>query len=87
MIKPAILLRDPDLIKDVLITNFNCFRDNDVSLSKKYDPLFSANPFFTRDEEWREGRKMILPAFSQAKVKSISNRFSEVDFKINLFSD
>lgn len=68
MIKPAILLRDPDLIKDVLITNFNCFRDNDVEISKKYDPLFAVNPFFHQNEEWREGRKMILPAFSQTKV-------------------
>ncbi|XP_055306508.1 probable cytochrome P450 6a13 [Sitodiplosis mosellana] len=71
MLKPTILARDPDLIKDIMITNFNSFRDNDFALSKKHDPLFASNPFFTRDEEWREGRKMILSAFSQSKIKSI----------------
>ncbi|XP_031635618.1 cytochrome P450 6B1-like [Contarinia nasturtii] len=71
MFKPAVLIRDPDLVKDVMITNFNSFRDNDFALSKKFDPLFATNPFLTRDEEWREGRKMILPAFSQSKIKSM----------------
>ena len=75
MFKPAILVRDPDLVKDIMITNFNSFRDNDVALSKKHDPLIASNPFFTRDEEWREGRKMILPAFSQSKVKETNSVF------------
>lgn len=69
--KPAIMARDPDFIKDVLITNFNSFRDNDNNLSKKHDPLTATNPFFTRDDEWRESRKTILPAFSQNKVTNI----------------
>lgn len=69
MLKPAILARDPDLIKDILITNFNSFRDNDNYLSKKHDPLTATNPFFVRDDEWRESRKTLMPAFSQNKVK------------------
>lgn len=69
LMKPAIMARDPDFIKDILITNFNCFRDNDVHLSKKYDPLTATNPFFVRDDEWRTSRKTILPAFSHIKVK------------------
>lgn len=68
MLKPAILARDPDLIKDILITNFNSFRDNDAYLSKKNDPLSATNPFFVSDDEWRTSRKTIVPAFSQSKV-------------------
>lgn len=67
--RPAIVARDPDLIKDVLITEFNSFRSNDFNLSKKYDPLLATNPFFTVDDEWREGRKTLIPAVSQNKVK------------------
>lgn len=66
---PSIVARDPDLIKDILITEFNSFRSNDFKLSRKYDPLLATNPFFVSDDEWREGRKSILPAFSQNKVK------------------
>lgn len=68
MLKPHILVRDPDLIKDVIITNFNSFRDNDSNLSKKHDPLTAQNPFFVIDEEWTEKRKTMIPAFSQLKV-------------------
>lgn len=68
MMRPSIVVRDPDLIKDILITQFDSFRANDFNLSKKYDPLLATNPFFTIDDEWREGRKTILPAFSQSKV-------------------
>lgn len=69
MLMPAVLARDPDFIKDVLITEFNKFRDNDFNLSKKQDPLTATNPFFVRDEVWKENRRRILPTFAQTKVK------------------
>lgn len=68
MLKPAILIIDPDLIRNVLITDFHYFRENDIYLSLKNDPLLAANPFFRRDKEWRESRHIILPAFTQIKV-------------------
>lgn len=70
MLRPAIVLRDPDLIKDVLITNFNSFRNNDVNISKRFDPLSATNPFVIEDDEWKESRKTISPMFSQSKVKN-----------------
>lgn len=73
MLKPAILTRDADLIKDILVTNFNSFRNNEMQLSKKYDPLSATNPFFNRDDEWKEGRKAISPMFSQIKVKNVKS--------------
>lgn len=71
LLRPAIVARDPDLIKDILITNFNSFRHNDLKLSKKHDPLTAINPFVASDEAWREGRKIILPIFLQSKVRQI----------------
>lgn len=55
MLQPAIILCDPDLIKDILITNFNHFRNNEFQVSKKHDPLSAISPFFSKDEEWQEG--------------------------------
>ncbi|XP_055303189.1 cytochrome P450 6B1-like [Sitodiplosis mosellana] len=78
MLQPAILLRDPDLIKDVEITNFNSFRNNDASISKRFDPLSATNPFFNEDDEWREGRKTISPMFSQSKLKGVLPVMNEV---------
>lgn len=66
--RPSIVARDPDLIKDILTGEFNSFRYNDMKLSQKYDPLMAINPFILRDNEWKDGRKIILPALSQSKV-------------------
>lgn len=61
-------MRDPELIKDILVTNFNSFRNNDIAISTKYDQLSAVNPFFKEDDEWRESRRAISPMFSQTKV-------------------
>lgn len=68
MLRPAILVRDPDLIKDILTTNFHSFHNNDAVISKRYDSLAATNPFFKEGDEWKEARKTISPMFSQSKV-------------------
>lgn len=40
-----ILIRDPELIKTVLVKDFNSFCDNGFELSEKIDPLLGYNPF------------------------------------------
>ncbi|XP_031625910.1 cytochrome P450 9e2-like [Contarinia nasturtii] len=78
MMKPAVLLRDPELIKDVTTTNFNSFRNNDANISKRFDPLTATNPFFSEDDDWKEGRKSISPMFSQNRLKNILPVMNEV---------
>lgn len=62
------MARDPDLVKDVMITKFNSFRENDFRISEKVDPLLNVNPFFSMDEKWKELRKQLSPMFSPSKV-------------------
>lgn len=59
---------DPDLIKDILITQFNKFQDNELKMCKKQDPLAAANPSFEKRDQWKQSRKTILPALSSSKV-------------------
>lgn len=68
MMERVILVRDPGLVQDMLVTNFNRFRNNRANISKKLDTLTATNPFICEDNEWKEGRKAILPMFSQSKV-------------------
>lgn len=68
MLKPSVLICDVDLVKDILTKDFQSFERNDASLSRKYDPLLSQNPFFVSGEEWKVKRKELLPAFSSSKV-------------------
>lgn len=68
LMQPAILACDADLVKDILSKDFDCFERSDTNVSKKYDPLMAANPFFLSGDEWKEARKTIVPAFTLSKV-------------------
>lgn len=70
LLKPAIVARDAELVKNVMIGDFASFQDNDHKLSKKSDPLMGQNPFFLSGDEWQAERKNFSPAFSPAKVWS-----------------
>lgn len=71
MLKPAILVRDPDLIRNITTTDFYSFHRNDVAISKRYDPLSANDPAFAVGDKWRESRKTMSPMFSQSKVNTV----------------
>lgn len=46
LLKPGIVVRDAELVKNVMNKDLTSFQDNDHKLSKKNDPLLAQNPFF-----------------------------------------
>ena len=46
--QPALLLRDPEIIRDVIVKEFSSFQDNDFHSNVDIDPLFGRNPFVLR---------------------------------------
>lgn len=69
LLTPGIVVRDPELVKSVLIKDFAAFQENDHKLSEKSDPLLARNPFFLSGDEWQTERKNITPSISPAKVR------------------
>ena len=67
---PVLILRDPDLIKDVLIKDFHQFADRGIRLHEKVDPL-SAHLFTLEPKRWRPLRKNLSPAFTSGKLKEM----------------
>lgn len=65
------MLIEPEVVKDVLIRKFNVFRNNPFTdmIDPKNDPLFAQNPFFLKDDEWKEKRAEITPAFTTNRLK------------------
>lgn len=68
---PALVIRDPELIKSVLQTNFSSFRNNMITLNKNLDPILSNNPFFAKDELWKETRTILGSNFSGKTLRSV----------------
>lgn len=72
-LRPTLLIRDPKIIQDVLIKDFQYFRDRGFHLDANVDPLV-ANLFFS-DENWKEMRAKMSPAFTSGKLKAMFNTF------------
>lgn len=67
---PTILVRDAQLAREVMTSEFASFHDRGVYVDEKYDPL-SANLFNLRGASWRHLRNKLTPSFSSGKIKSM----------------
>jgi len=65
---PYLMIRDPELINDVLIKDFLSFTDRGVYSDYKVNPL-SNNLLFMKNPQWRIMRNKLTPAFTPAKLK------------------
>ncbi|XP_023707098.2 cytochrome P450 9e2 [Cryptotermes secundus] len=69
--QPVLIVRDPELIKNILVKDFTSFHDNDVHVNIDTDPMFGRNPFVLRGERWKITRSQLNPAFTAAKLKPL----------------
>lgn len=76
--KPALIIREPNLIKSVLIKDFNRFSNRYGRCDPHGDPLASNNLFFVRNPEWKEIRTKLTPVFTSGKVKQMYPLMQEV---------
>ncbi|XP_041982221.1 cytochrome P450 6B2-like [Aricia agestis] len=69
--EPAVLLRDPELIKRVLSTDFRQFHYRGINLNAAHvEPLFK-NLFAAEGDVWRLTRQKLTPAFTTSKLKAM----------------
>ncbi|KAF5294691.1 hypothetical protein FQR65_LT10708 [Abscondita terminalis] len=86
MTKPIFIPIDLNLIKRILITDFEHFT-NHTLFSEKYDPL-SRNLFALKGSEWRTMRGKLSPAFTITKIKTLFGTMSKcLDDFINILDD
>ncbi|XP_058454845.1 probable cytochrome P450 28a5 [Malaya genurostris] len=77
---PQLMIRDPELIKEVQSKSFNHFNANQFSdlVDEKSDPLFARNPFNLSGEKWKIRRGEITPAFTNNRIKALYTLMDEV---------
>lgn len=64
---PCLLVRDVELIKDMLIKDFNNFHDNQIEFVEN-ENLMKKNPFVLKGEEWKTMRNYLTQCFTSGKV-------------------
>ncbi|XP_053683439.1 probable cytochrome P450 6a13 [Sabethes cyaneus] len=69
--KPAVLIRDPELIKTVLVKDQASFSAFDFTFNEKCNPLLRDNPFLIDGERWRKARQVLTPLYTGNKMKQL----------------
>jgi len=79
------MVRDPDLIKQITIKDFDHFINhrNEFDTSSDDDPhdmsnLFSSSLFSMRDARWKDMRSTLSPAFTGSKMRQMFQLMNQV---------
>ena len=67
--KPSLLIRDVELVKNILVKDSQSFIDRIISFDKKLDPLFSKSLLVSKGKLWRHLRTNLTPVFTSRKMK------------------
>ena len=68
---PVAVLRDPELIKEICVKNFDNFLDHQSFLDAEIDPLFGKSVSFLKGDRWKVMRNTLSPSFTASKMKFI----------------
>ncbi|KPM03041.1 cytochrome P450-like protein 5 [Sarcoptes scabiei] len=67
--KPVLMIGDPILIKKILVSDFNLFRNRFSSFNQ--ERVFRKNLSFVRDNDWKRIRSILTPMFTTSKMKKM----------------
>lgn len=68
--KPFLLIRDPELVKNILVKDFNIFSNRYITADPD-DCLGCNNLFFLRNQTWKLVRMKLTPFFTSGKLKKM----------------
>jgi cytochrome P450 len=67
--KPSLLIRDVELVKNILVKDFQTFMDRTFSFDDKFDPVIGKNIGALKGQLWRHLRTNLTPVFTSRKMK------------------
>ncbi|CAH0750665.1 unnamed protein product [Diatraea saccharalis] len=69
LLKPLVVVRDIDLIKQITTKDFEYFLDHRSMVEPDIDPLFGRNLVTLKGQEWKDMRSMLSPMFTSSKIR------------------
>nr|ADE05584.1 cytochrome P450 6AB13 [Manduca sexta] len=84
---PELVVRDPEIIKRVLVTDFNCFYARGFNPHKKVIEPLLKNVFFADGDLWKLIRQRFTPAFSTGKLKAMFPLITERAEKLQVLAE
>ncbi|XP_031628978.1 probable cytochrome P450 6d4 [Contarinia nasturtii] len=69
-LRRILMIRDPELIRKILIKDFDYFTDRGNEINEDYDPL-TGNLVNLPGHKWRSVRRELTPTFASGKLKAM----------------
>lgn len=85
-VRPALLLRDPQIIRDILVKDFSSFHHRGWQSNPDVDPM-ADNIFLQYGDKWRDARAIFSPAFTSGKLKAIFETIVECTGPLQKYID
>ncbi|XP_068144791.1 probable cytochrome P450 6d2 [Drosophila tropicalis] len=79
--KQTLLVRDAQLARQIMTSDFNSFHDRGLYVDEERDPL-SANLFNLPGASWRNLRQKLAPSFTSGKIKAMFETVNDVGDKL-----
>ncbi|KAK5641881.1 hypothetical protein RI129_010428 [Pyrocoelia pectoralis] len=74
---PILVIKDPELIKQITVKDFEHFIDHNQFISEECEPLWAKNLFSLKGERWKEMRSTLTPSFTSSKMKAMFGIMAE----------
>ncbi|XP_059614215.1 probable cytochrome P450 6d4 [Phlebotomus argentipes] len=84
--RPALLIRDANLAKSILSSDFEYFYDRGVHCDEENDPL-SATMFALSGQKWKHMRSVLSPTFTSGKLKNMFPTIMETATQLQNYID
>uniref|UniRef100_A0A1A9W7C2 Cytochrome P450 n=1 Tax=Glossina brevipalpis TaxID=37001 RepID=A0A1A9W7C2_9MUSC len=76
--QPVFLVRDPELLKQITVKDFDHFVNHRTVFGDDKDNLFGASLFMMKDSRWKDMRTTLSPAFTGSKMRQMFQLMNKV---------
>ncbi|CAG2107319.1 unnamed protein product [Medioppia subpectinata] len=73
----TIMINDPELLRDILVKDFNSFPDHINNFHFGSSPLSKMLFFMPGDQRWKRARNIITPGFTSGKLRAMMTHITD----------